>query len=71
MLQWQVHGHWGLRFGPAVPLGMTSMFQERRRGREKEQQLTTDVFYPLTSRKQCLSAALFIGLLTVNKSHDI
>lgn len=40
-------------------------------GEKKEQQLTTDVFYPLTSRKQCLSASLFIGLLTVNKSHDI
>lgn len=61
---------WGLRFGPALPLGMTSRFQERRR--EKEQQLTTDVFYPLKSRKQRLSAALFIGLLTVNReSHDI
>lgn len=61
---------WGLRFGPAVPLGMTSTFQERR-GREKEQQLITDVFYPLKSRKLCLSVALFIGLLTVNKSRDI
>lgn len=62
---------WGLRFGPAVPLGLTSTFQESRRGGEKEQQLTTDVFYPIKSRKQCLSAALCIGLLTVNKSHDI
>lgn len=62
---------WGLRFGPAVPLGMTSTFQERRRGKEKKQQLITDVFYPLKSRKLCLSAALFIGLLAVNKSRDI